>query len=239
MQNKLSLKKFQILSGSSLKLIAAVTMLIDHAALVLYAVLPFMRTPLLGEEVTLYFLLRKIGRLAFPIYCFLICEGFLHTHSKKHYALRLLVFAFLSELPFNLMLSGHCFHPSAQNVFFTLFLGFVMLCIFENVSNQLRKVALMFAVFLAAHILQTDYSVPGVALILLIYVLRRHRAAQVILSYPLLSGGIAALCAFIPINMYSGTRGFIKSGALKYAFYLFYPVHMLLLALIRYLLTHR
>ena len=237
MQNKLSLQKFQILSGSALKLIAVITMLIDHTALVLSSVFPFLRVPLLGESVTLYFILRKIGRLAFPIYCFLIGEGFLHTRSKKRYALRLLVFAFLSELPFNLMLSGQLFYPAAQNVFFTLFLGVVMLCIFESSGNTPKKAALMLAVFLAAHILQADYGIAGVALILLICILRQHRAAQAALAYPLLSGGVAALCAFLPINMYNGIRGFIKSKPLQYCFYLFYPAHMLLLALVRYLLT--
>ena len=81
--------------------------------------------------------------------------------------------------------------------------------------------------------LKSDYGMNGALVILLIYILRERPAAQAILSYPLWPGGYAALAAFLPINLYNGQRGFIKSRSAKYAFYLFYPVHMLVLALLR------
>ena len=120
-----SLANRRILSGSVLKLIAVITMLIDHTGYVFYA-FPAFREPLftaLGETVTIYFILRKIGRLAFPIYCFLIGEGLIHTRNPIKYLLRLLIFAILSEIPFNLMVSGQLLCPEHQNVFFTLLLG--------------------------------------------------------------------------------------------------------------------
>ena len=236
MQNKLSLPKLRVCSGSTLKLIAVIAMLLDHSALALKSSLPFLTAPLLSDGITLYFLLRKIGRLAFPIYCFLISEGFGHTRNQKRYGLRLLFFALISEIPYNLMLSRGLFYPEAQNVFLTLFLGVAALFAFENIQGHLKKAAVMLAAMLAARFLKADYGMAGVALILVMYALRSHPGAQAVIAYPLLSGGTAAFCAFRPINLYNGQRGFIKSKGLQYFFYLFYPVHLLLLTLLRYFL---
>ena len=76
-----NLAKYQILSGSHLKLIAVVTMLIDHTALILLPCLPILQTPLFADF-TLFAILRKIGRLAFPLFCFLLAEGFHHTKNR-------------------------------------------------------------------------------------------------------------------------------------------------------------
>lgn len=240
MTKSLSSDRLRILSGSGLKLIAILSMLIDHSALILAPALSFMVTPLfsfLGKQMSVYYLMRRIGRLAFPIYCFLIGEGYAHTRDRVRYALRLLIFAAVSEIPFNLMVSGTLFSPDYQNVFFTLFLGVVLIHIYKNVKTSLPKLLAMLAVLVVTWLLDTDYGVTGVVLILLLYIFRNQRAVQAILAYPMLSGGIAAFCAFLPINLYNGKRGFIGSGAFKYFFYLFYPLHMLLLVGIRYLLT--
>ena len=236
MQNKLSLQRLRIFSGSTLKLIAVIAMLLDHSALMLSPSLPFLTMPLLGDKITLSFLMHKIGRLAFPLYCFLISEGFFHTRNQKRYGLRLLIFALMSELPFNLLRSGRLFYIGSQNVYFTLFLGVVALFAFENINGNLKKAVVMLAAMLAARFLKVDYGMAGVALILVMYILRSHPAAQAVVAYPLLSGGTAAFCAFLPINLYNGQRGFVRSKALQYFFYLFYPVHLLLLWLLRYFL---
>ena len=234
-----TLSKHRILSGSALKLIAVITMLIDHIGYVFY-VFPAFRVPLftaLGETVTLYFILRKIGRLAFPIYCFLIGEGLVHTRNQVKYLLRLFVFAILSEIPFNLMISGSWLCASNQNVFFTLFLGALSICFYRNIKNSLLKTVLMLAVLGISAVLEADYGTAGVVVILVLYVLQGHPIVQVIAGYSLFSGGIYALAAFIPINLYNGKRGFIRHPLLKYAFYLFYPAHMLLLVWIKKLLA--
>lgn len=239
-QNINSFHKGQILSGSMLKLIAAVSMLIDHAAYLLAPVIPRMTVPLfviLGKEVTLYYLMRKVGRLAFPIYCFLISEGISHTKNKQHYSFRLFLFALISELPFNLMSAGHLFGPK-QNVFFTLLLGTLFIQVFERKKEGFQKTILMLMLLAAAYFLRADYGVSGAILVLLLYICRGQRTLQTVLSYPMLSGGVAAFLAFIPINMYNGQRGFIKKAALKYAFYLFYPLHILLLLLVRFILEN-
>lgn len=234
-----SLNKYRILSGSGLKLIAVITMLIDHIGYVFYA-LPAFQKPLftaLGETVTLYFILRKIGRLAFPIYCFLIGEGLRHTRSPVKYLLRLFVFAVLSEIPFNLMVSGQLRCDAHQNVFFTLFLGALAISFYRSRLSNLLKSVLILLVLGVSTVLDADYGTAGMVIILLLYVLKGHPIVQAVAGYPLFSGGIYAVAAFIPINMYNGKRGFIKRPILKYAFYLFYPLHMLLLVGIKKYLT--
>lgn len=228
-------ENLRIFSGSMLKLIAVISMLCDHSAILLSPALPFMDEPIISG-ITAYYILRRIGRLAFPIYCFLIGEGFAHTGNKRRYTLNLLVFALISELPFNLLVSGELLCAAKQNVFFTLFFGALMLYLCECAADGLRKTCLLLAVLAVAVVSRADYGVPGVVLILLMYVLRKQPAVQAIAAYPLLSGGLAAFAAFIPINLYNGKRGFIQTPVLKYAFYVFYPAHILALLLIRHLL---
>lgn len=239
MKNSISLSKFKILSGSMLKLFAIISMLIDHTAIVLGPEIAFMTMPFfaIGEkEITLYFIMRKLGRLAFPIFCFLVSEGAYHTKNIKKYGLGLLIFAAISEIPYNLMIGGKFIYHQSQNVYFTLFLGVLLIYLFENVKPEIIKAVFMLAVGILTILLRTDYGLRGVLLILLLYVLRNHAAAQAILSYPLLSGGYAAFAAFIPINMYNGQRGFVKSKILKYGFYIFYPLHITLLLIIKFIL---
>ena len=235
MTHSLFPEKYHILSGSALKLIAILSMFIDHAALILARNADWMLVPFLslaGRGITTYYLMRKIGRLAFPIFCFLIAEGMAHTHNQKRYALRLLFFALVSEIPFNLLISGQFFCSTSQNVYFTLLLGAVMIWIHENSKTSLSKALCMGTVAILTISLRTDYSLNGVLLILLMYLLRNQPAVQAILSYPLLSGGIFAFAAFLPINLYNGKRGFVQTPFWKFFFYAFYPLHILLLVLI-------
>lgn len=239
MQKSIFPDKYRILSGSMLKLIAMIAMLIDHTAFILAPVLPFMRQTLLaigGTNITLYWIMRKIGRIAFPIFCFLITEGYTHTRNKIKYGLNLLIFAVISEIPFNLMY-GHFFTFKYQNVFFTLFLGLLLIYFLDNTRNHLLKTILAAAVCSVSMMINCDYGLNGVLLILLIYLLRSNPVPQIFLSYPSLNkSGLVSLIAFLPINLYSGQRGFIKSPNMKYAFYFFYPVHIGILVVIRYIL---
>ena len=126
-----SLKK-GCLSGSTLKIIAIIAMAIDHfaASIILYGILMQQNPSFLGHPVSMtipwwniYQVMRFIGRIGFPVFCFLLIEGFLHTSSKKKYATRLFLFALVSEFPFDYALFNTPFAPGYQNVFFTLFLG--------------------------------------------------------------------------------------------------------------------
>lgn len=228
------------ISGSSLKLLAVVTMLIDHiAAAILARYIKIGGAELLSSSLYgIYFLMRSIGRLAFPIYCFLLVEGFDHTRSRKKYALRLFLFALVSEIPFDLAFNSKVLEFGYQNVFFTLFLGLVTIMILSEVEkhqewNVVLRI-LLFAVIIAAgmsaaYALKTDYSYLGVMCIVVLYLFRVRRLPQVLAGCAAFFWWeLPAVLAFIPIYFYNGKRGW----NIKYFFYLFYPLHLLILYLI-------
>ncbi|MBO7218295.1 MAG: TraX protein, partial [Clostridia bacterium] len=210
MINVQSLSKFKILSGSILKIIAAVAMIFDHAALLLGPEIPFLSFSfftLFGKEISLYFIMKIIGRFAFPIYCFLAAEGLSHTRNRKKHLLGLLIFAVVSEIPFNLMLSGKLFYFGRQNIFFTLLLGGILAEIYDSEKEGFKKAILLLCVLAAAMFGKVDYGMAGVALILVLYIFKNQKSLQTVLSLPLLASGIPAYLAFVPINMYNGERG--------------------------------
>ena len=229
-------KNFQVFSGSTLKLMALAAMMIDHTALVLLKEFAFANTPLLSvgtSIVTLYSLCRLVGRLAFPIYAFLLTEGCLHTHHKKRYGVRLLLFALISEIPWNLMHNGQIFYER-QNVFFTLFLGYLAICCYERYRKQsVRLLLTLLGVFAAALILKADYGLKGVGFILFLYLMREAKALRALIGCCFFSSPVPILFAFLPIGMYNGKRGFIKGKAVQYLFYAAYPLHIMILYLIK------
>ncbi len=242
-------ERWHVLSGSWLKVIAMVLMLIDHVALVILRYVPAYTEPLMTighQTITWYFLLRSVGRLAFPLFCFLLVEGFLHTHDRRKYGRNLLVFALISEIPFNLTHGGHLYGWS-QNVFFTLFLGFLALCVvrrWEEDSQAIpqsaifaehnRRMALRLLVLIVAgYLLRCDYGNCGISFILLLYVLRRNEILRAAIGCCFLGSRWIAGLAFIPMAFYNGRRGFIQGSFGKYLFYLFYPLHLLALYFIK------
>ena len=127
-------------SGSTIKIIAVAAMLIDHAAATVLAryLIGGIREAAdtgttqnwLAENAMwydIYDVMRGIGRLGFPIFCFLLVEGYQRTRDVKKYALRLGLFALISALPFDLAICGTPFHMGYQNVYFTLLLGLLAL----------------------------------------------------------------------------------------------------------------
>ena len=228
--------RWQVVSGSGLKLLAIVTMLIDHLAAFIWKIEPSMWEPLfsLGHyQLTPYLLLRDIGRLSFPIFAFLIVEGYQHTHDRWHYGRNLFVFALLSEIPWNLVHTG-TWHYSCQNIFFTLFLGYLGICVVESLCYDWRKQTMaLLGLFALSIVLRADYGCRGFGFILMVYTLRNNRLLQAIIGSCMLGGLWIAGLAFIPINMYNGKRGFIQGNVWKFAFYAFYPVHLLVIYLIQ------
>ena len=167
-------------------------------------------------------MMRLVGRLAFPIFAFLIVEGFLRTRSRVRYGRNLLIFALLSELPWNLIHSGTWHYPS-QNVFFTLLLGYLGLCALEYFKDDSRRLlASLLGLLVASVLMRADYGCSGYGFILLLYVLREKRILQAIIGSCVLGSRWIAGLAFIPINMYNGERGFVKGPVAKYLFYLLY-----------------
>ena len=225
------------ISGSLLKLIACASMLVDHTASHVFrgmdwAYYVFFQIGHL--EITPYFIMRDvIGRWAFPLFAFLIVEGFLHTHDRKRYGMNLFVFALISEIPCNLVHANKLFW-SGQNVFFTLLLGYLGLCVIERYKEDLMKLAMyMIPLFLLSIVLRCDYGCAGFGFILLIYLLRENKLLMSIVGTGALPNTFFAGMAFIPIWFYNGERGFVKGVVWKYAFYAFYPVHLLILYFIK------
>ena len=237
-------KRWRVLSGSALKLIATVLMLIDHVNTHLLAHYASMWTVLFtvgSKDITPVFLLNALGRTAFPLYCFLLVEGFHHTHDVRHYATNLLVFALVSEIPWNLEHGGSILFPESQNVFFTLFLGLIALIALdrwktakERYGLELVQLALTaIALWYVSKLLHSDYGIRGVVLVAILYLLTELPLLRAAAGCSVLRSKLLSLPAFVLMGMYNGERGFIRGGLLKYGFYAFYPVHILVIALIK------
>ena len=229
-------KQYHILSGSALKMIAIITMFIDHyGAHYLRGKQFAMNTLFLfaGNQYSLYRISRDIGRIAFPIFVFLIAEGCMHTHNKLLYARNLFFFALISEIPWNYIHSGNLRYAK-QNVYFTLLLGYLGMCVIdyyhENQALQFTGLAVLLAI---SYYLNADYGWKGYIFCLIMYLLRYEGAAQAVVGSCWLYFEWKACFAFLPINAYNGKRGFIK-GRIKYLFYAFYPVHLMILGLVKY-----
>lgn len=222
------------ISGSTVKLVGIITMFIDHfAAAVLARVL--LSGGWTDQLYDIYQILRMVGRLGFPIFCFLLVEGFQKTRSRTKYALRLGMFALISEVPFDLAFSAEILEFDYQNVYFTLFLGLLALCTYDFLSTHklptvvrwlLCTAALGWFMWLA-ELLNTDYGGMGVLTITVIYILRRSNALAMAGGCAVLTlmalNELPAFFAIFPAAAYNGKRGL----KLKYLFYAFYPVHLL------------
>ena len=191
--------------------------------------------------------LTHVGRLAFPIFAFLAVEGYFHTRSFKRYALRMLLFAVLSEVPFDLMYGGTVFYPVHQNVIWTLLLGLL--------GIRLTCAAVVVLGFALGTLGMVDYYGAGVLMVFAFYFFRERKwwcllgqlAALYWLNVVVLGGQMypvtlfgreielceqgLALLALVPIWLYRGRQGH-HSKAFQYACYAFYPAHMLVLALL-------
>jgi hypothetical protein len=202
------------MNGFYLKLLAVITMLIDHIGAVLFPQ---------------YLVFRMIGRLSFPIYCFLLVEGYTHTSNLTKYMKRLLIFAFISEIPFDLAFNSNLFFPKNQNVFFTLFLGLLAIyCIDHFNTNKLKQILYVISICLIALLINCDYNFIGVLMILGFYLYKNNKKMLVVFEAVLsltLYLETFGLISFIPIFLYNKKRGY----NIKYLFYIFYPVHLLIL----------
>lgn len=208
-------------STFDLKCIAICSMLIDHIGAYLFP-----------EEVWM----RYVGRLAFPIFGFLIAEGYVHTHNVRKYMGRLLFFALISEIPYDLVRYNTLFYKDRQNIFFTLFLALVCIRAWDTFREQFLLSCLTLGIvgILSHYVIQPEYGIYGILMILCFYMFRMYQTEQYlsvasinICCYDQIQR--AGALALIPIWFYNGTKG----PSAKYFFYVFYPAHLFLLYLIR------
>lgn len=243
MNSVLTNKKILDISTFGLHLLAMGLMLCDH----MWATLPFSPD-----------LLHVLGRIAFPIFAFLMAEGHIYTRDLKQYRKRLLILAVVTEIPFNLMCSGSVTYPIHQNVIWTFLLASVCIGFWKqagenrNASTVLNACGITLVCYLAGYVLFVDYYGEGVLMVLVFYLLRGsrwyHRLGQAACLYwinvemlkgqmlliPLLGRTVEfpiqgfALLALIPIWLYRGRQG-PHGKAVKLFNYGFYPVHLLVL----------
>lgn len=210
-----------------LKIVACITMLLDH---VKYAI------PATEGFATLY-----LGRIAFPLFAFFITEGYIHTKNVKKYYLRLIIFALISQIPFMLFrtLVGEW---KMLNVIFTLILGLTAILIYDKSENKVISLILVGCIAYLGYILKVDYRWLGVLTVFVMYLFKNKKLLlfivySILLTVYYVSNNINLLmienfiyfiCNLLPIFLiftYNGKEG----KKIKYFFYIFYPVHMLVL----------
>ena len=231
----------------SLHIMAMVFMLCDH---------------LWGTVVSGNDWLTCIGRLTFPLYAFMLVEGYFHTRSLKKYVYRLLIFALISEIPFDLAMGSSVFYPVHQNVLWSFLISIGLIHINEKVKDKrlwrriLTGAATVCVGYVVGLVTFVDYYHAGILTVLVFYFFRgkswwRCLGQLVCLWYINVEmlGGLSyeisilgqihflprqsfALLALIPIWMYRGKQGY-HSKALQYGYYVFYPLHLLILGLLK------
>ena len=231
------------ISSFGLHLLAMALMLCDHA----WATLPNMPLWLTG-----------VGRIAFPIFAFLLAEGHARTRDVKQYRRRLLLLAVVTEIPFNLMCSGSVIYPFHQNVIWTFLMASVCISFTERARRKRKVLSILAAAgvtglcYLAGYVLFVDYHGAGVLTVLVFWLFRGSRwwqrlgqaAGMYWINVEMLKGQTVllsllgqthevplqglALLALIPIWLYRGRQG-PHGRIVRRINYAFYPVHMLIL----------
>lgn len=214
----------------TIKIIACITMILDH---IKYAL------PSTENWITIY-----LGRIAFPLFAFFITEGYIHTSNLKKYFKRFFIFGLISQIPFMLFrtLVGEW---KMLNIMFTLLLGLLAITVYNKINKKYISIPVCLLLIVLGEILNVDYGWFGVALVLLIY-LCRNRKYILIISYILLliiffyynkmlvfhhiyiKYFVSYLIPLIFMILYNGKQG----RKFKYFFYVFYPLHMIILYLI-------
>lgn len=226
------------MSSFALHIIAMIFMLCDH----------------MWATILDYEWLTCIGRIAFPIFAFLITEGYIHTSNINKYIKRMVIFAIITEIPFNLMVSASPIYPFHQNVLWTFVISLLTLKYlnFDNTKNIFKSILIIILAIIIATITMCDYFGAGVMMVVGFYIFRKSKLLQLLMmiyvnmiliqgySYPIDIAGYTyyfpqqgfAILSLIFIWLYNGKQGY-HAKWFKIFCYAFYPLHMLIL----YLLT--
>ena len=226
------------MSSFALHIIAMIFMLCDH----------------MWATILDYESLTCIGRIAFPIFAFLITEGYIHTSNINKYIKRMVIFAIITEIPFNLMVSASPIYPFHQNVLWTFVISLLTLKYlnFDNTKNIFKSILIIILAIIIATITMCDYFGAGVMMVVGFYIFRKSKLLQLLMmiyvnmiliqgySYPIDIAGYTyyfpqqgfAVLSLIFIWLYNGKQGY-HAKWFKIFCYAFYPLHMLIL----YILT--
>lgn len=221
------------MNSFQLKLLACLFMFMDHTGFILFPnILVF----------------RLVGRLAFPMFAWFICQGYIHTRSFKKYILRLSLFAIILESPF--ILFSKYFQSTGKdvlNIFFTLSLGLLSIYTYDKFENKFLKVFSTLTIAVIAQLIKADYGFYGVITILLFYVFNSdfYKTALYQIIFNLIYASILlgynynahlSLDTFVIVQIFSVfSLLFIKvynnkqGKKMKYFFYIFYPAHIVFL----------
>lgn len=220
-----------LLNAADLKWIAIIAMVVDHVGALIVPI---------TEDVALYTVHRAIGRIAFPIFAFLLVEGLRHTSNRYKYCRNMVIFACVSEIPFDIAFSGTLFDPSAQNIFVTLTLGIIMLHCLERIHyNDITLTwgvrILIVGVFCTINtLIAGDYLYWGIIAIFLISLAHTPCMRVINGSLGMAFQAVSPTVFVGPIltGLYNGKRG--KQN--KWFFYAFYPTHLCILVGIQHIL---
>ncbi len=215
------------MSAFVLKIIAVISMSFDHVGYLIFGNISFFNF---------------IGRLAFPIFAFQISEGYIHTRNLKKYFLRLLLFAFISQVPF--MLFHSIISTSfSLNIFFTLLLGLASIYIYDKSKYKVLGIAVAILLGLIANYTNCDYGFYGVAIILIFYIFKNNilyadiffiLATLIRYLIPAINNGFYTIYLYLFIftclpSLFFAAYNGKKGKNTKYLLYLFYPIHLLII----------
>lgn len=230
------LRKIQILNGAQLKYIAFASMLIDHVNKAI--ILPYLEVGGTLSKISSVF--DVLGRIAFPLFSFFIVEGFFRTHSRKKYLLNLLFFAFISEIPYDMFSSKVILEFRLNNVLFSLSLSLITIWILDEFRKRyeekigrlwiLFSIPLLIIMFFISTFVSGDYDFHAVMTAFVFYILYEKPVAGAICAYLTIVKEVWSILGFGLTAMYNGKKG--KQN--KIFNYLFYPVHLLILGLMRF-----
>lgn len=219
------MKDFQVINAFHLKILAIVTMLIDHIGMIFF------------PNVMLF---RIVGRVAFIIFAFLLVEGTQHTGNFEKYLLRLLLWAFLSEIPYDIARSGSYFYWEAQNIFWTLFIGVLGVHLIQQAQSIFLQSLIVVLTFVVIDLVKADYGIYALCVIYTFFLLRKKiyyslilvQLISVVASFSGYGFQYFAFLGLCPILLYNGKQG-KKTGNI---FYTFYAIHLIFFSIIRYYL---
>ena len=230
------LGKIKCLSGATLKLIAIISMLADHVnKAIIYPCLESNR----GFLATLSDIFDIIGRFAFPLFCFMIVEGFFKTRNRKKYLLNLLIFGVISEVPFDMFTTGSFYNANWQNVMFTLALVLGTIWIIDILKHKMENkpkvlwyivsLLIVMVMCIVTMMLSLDYEHHAILMGYVFYLFYNKPLLQIPFGCLSVYDQPWSLLGFGLILTYNGKRG--KQN--KMLNYWFYPVHLLILGILR------